>query len=74
MAKRKSEYTFYCEVCEKGFEYKSKYARHLESGSHKMFAESLTFGLRTYEQDSVNELSLTPSPPHLFDNITEEVL
>lgn len=41
-AKRKAESTYFCEACEKGFDYKSKYSRHLESGSHKMYVQSLT--------------------------------
>lgn len=39
--KRKAEYNFFCEACEKGFTFQSKYSRHIESGSHKMFVESL---------------------------------
>ena len=41
MTKRQSEDSFYCELCEKGFDYHSKYARHLQSANHKMFVESL---------------------------------
>ena len=73
MAKRKSESPFDCEVCEMGFDYQSKYARHLESGSHKMFAESLNLGLSVeHHHDQPEELSLTRRPPCLLDsNITE---
>ena len=40
-AKRKAESPYFCEACGKGFDYKSKFSRHLESGSHKMYVESL---------------------------------
>ena len=59
-AKRKAESTYFCEACGKGFDYKSKFARHLESGSHKMYVESLTI---TPESDSLQ--GQLPEPQHL---------
>ena len=58
-AKRKAESTYFCEACEKGFDYKSKFVRHLESGSHKMYVESLTI---MPESDSLQGQLLEPQP------------
>ena len=41
---------FFCEACGKGFDYQSKFARHLESGDHQMFVES-----RADVQDEVDD-------------------
>ena len=44
MAKRKASDIFSCDICEKNFNYKSKYLRHLSSATHLRFAETLSIG------------------------------
>ena len=46
MAQRRRN-PFFCENCRKDFLYKSKFARHLASSSHKRFTESLKLSLCT---------------------------
>ena len=57
-AKRKAESTS-VKLVRKGFNYKSKFSRDLESGSHKMYVESLTI---TPESDSLQEQLPKPQP------------
>lgn len=68
MTKRQSEDSFYCELCEKGFDYHSKYARHLQSANHKMFVESLDI-----RHERPEELSLPNTPPPSFVGFTDKV-
>ena len=38
-AKRKASEGLFCVICDKGFAYRSKYMRHLESDTHKRFSQ-----------------------------------
>ena len=38
-AKRKTSEGLFCVICDKGFAYRSKYMRHLESDTHKRFSQ-----------------------------------
>ena len=41
MAKKRCDPEFYCDLCGKQFEFRSKYSRHIESAIHRRYAESL---------------------------------
>ena len=70
MAKRKSEDMFYCDLCDKGFDYHSKYERHLQSAKHKMFVESL----HIQHEERLEESSSPNSPPsHSFVALADKV-
>ena len=60
-AKRRAESCFFCEACGKGFDYQSKFARHLESENHQMFVESLKLVQEADVQDEGDNHILDPS-------------
>ena len=41
-AKRMSSGHFFCDICEVGFPYRSKYMRHLASDTHQRFSDLLS--------------------------------
>jgi hypothetical protein len=43
--KKRSRAAFYCDACEVGFDYKSKYVRHVNSGSHKRYSSIRELGV-----------------------------
>lgn len=70
-AKRKAESPYFCEACGKGFDYKSKFSRHLESGSHKMYVESLAI---TPESEGQLPTPSEPGPQPLLGDSEDTLL
>ena len=59
MAKRKAPGMFFCAACDKQFEYRSKFSRHLESTTHQRFLESLAVNVT----DNRCDCTVDDTPP-----------
>ena len=71
-----------CSICDKQFQYLSKYKRHLLTASHQRFEESLRINLQSEQDNNVltdevdsSTLSMClaiSSPPHPEANLADQ--
>ena len=73
-AKRMSSGHFFCDICEVGFPYRSKYTRHLASDTHQRFSDLLSLdSIEHMESPSTDISSLPFSDNGVQDSFSTEV-